>query len=195
MATCLVCKKEYYPKNKKRATKYCSRECFYKGNTGHPATNPMKRTKKQCEACGKWFETGGRLGHDSKKYCSRECAGHGGIRLSEPKQLTEEQAAYLAGFFDGEGSIIQVHGHGWRITIYQSWREIIEWVMEVTGTGTTGQRNPTTSNIINHGPLKTQYWWNLYGKNAALLLEQLLPYMIVKKSRALECINSIRGNV
>jgi len=195
MVNCHTCGKEFDADKKGR--KYCSLECSYASRKGHPPTNPRRRYTKTCLSCGKEFEAGGRTGkHHWTKYCSRVCAGHGAIRHPTPRTLSAVEAAYLAGFLDGEGSIVQIKNHGWRVTIYQSSEPVIRWIEAVTGTGTVSLRAAPKAggNLKSQGPFKDAYLWQLYGRNAADFLEQLVPYMIVKKERAMEAINSIRRN-
>lgn len=190
MNTCLQCTQRFEADKADR--KYCSRVCYYASRIGHAPTNPLRRQTNTCTTCGKHFEAGGRSGkHRDSKYCSRECAGVGRIRHPLPRTLSPTDAAYLAGFFDGEGSIIRVKGHGWRITIYQSSEEVIQWIATTTGTGTVASSRTESSNLIKKPKVaRTQWYWNLYGRNAFALLEQLLPYLIVKRDRALEAIES-----
>lgn len=57
---CKICGKEY--KTKAKITKYCSKECKYKGM--------QKSQPKKCLCCGKIFKP---IGSRNSKYCSRKC--------------------------------------------------------------------------------------------------------------------------
>lgn len=59
--------------------------------------------------------------------------------------VSEGDLQYIAGFFDGEGScsIATANGYAYpRIAIYQSDREVLEWMREVLGMGRIVERSP-----------------------------------------------------
>ena len=105
-----------------------------------------------------------------------------------------EKFAYLAGIIDGEGSIsIEIQGTKNRKTDYYTVRLIVintdlrllEWIESNYG-GSIKSR----TKYINR---KQCYNWVLFSFNAANLLKNCLPYLIVKKQRAeilIEFMNS-----
>lgn len=193
MNTCQVCGKTFEADKPER--KYCSLVCSYASRKGHLPTNPKRRIAKVCENCGKTFEAGGRSGkHSWTKYCSRQCAGVGAIRHPMPNVLSPMHASYLAGFFDGEGSLVHVKKHGWRMVVYQSSEPVIRWIEQITGTGTVAIRESNGSNLKKVGVLKPAFVWQLYGRNAVALLEQLIPYLIVKKEKAMRVVEFYKNS-
>jgi hypothetical protein len=93
----------------------------------------------------------------------------------------------LAGLFDGEGCILnskKAQGHFClRIVIGMNNLEILSRVVEVTGCGTINKRGKPKQK--NHAQT---YAWQCHGANAASVLQQILPWLIVKQDKAIEMI-------
>ena len=77
---CLLCKKEYklnikYSKKQMSESKFCSRECQYKGRDRTYKGRKANIPELNCQICGKIFKE--YLSHRKYKsiHCSRECAG------------------------------------------------------------------------------------------------------------------------
>lgn len=99
-------------------------------------------------------------------------------------QLTETQKAYIAGLFDGEGSIVityreQSNGSRsvyWHMRINNTFYALHEWLMEALGAGrivrTTGQ---------------VYAWYMSSHVDIIKLLRVLYPYLIIKKEQADIC--------
>lgn len=102
--------------------------------------------------------------------------------------LTPTEAAYIAGFFDGEGSvgISKVISKGKRgkrlnpnyvlhVKFSNSDREVLQWIADRIGGW-----------ILTHKTTSTRAHWKLVRKGtmAAKVLRQMLPYLIVKKSQS-----------
>lgn len=91
--------------------------------------------------------------------------------------------AYLAGFFDGEGSIgVYASGSGAlriRTTITSTNLDVLEAFQEMIGMGTVRQRKTAKS---NH---KDAFDWRLGGKDTHELLKIIRPFVRVK---AYECM-------
>jgi len=162
--------------------KFCSRSCYYAFKKGKPQPNLLRREIKTCPRCGTEFEVGGLAGKRKQIYCSVKCAGTS--KYPPAAELSVADAAYLAGFFDGEGNIQETKPRTWRIKIYQSDESVIRWIAEVTGTGFVSSRMPGSSNLVKQPEFRLAWYWQLYGRNAALFLTQLLPYMHVKRALA-----------
>lgn len=162
--------------------KYVSREHYWAAKKGQPQPHLRRRETKVCPTCGKTFEVGGLAGKRAQIYCSTKCAGTS--KYPPPKRLSETDAAYLAGFFDGEGNLQQLKPGVWRAKIYQTDEKVIRWIAEVTGTGFVGKQIPTGSNLIKQSNFRTAWYWQLYGHNAALFIYLIRPYMRVKIERA-----------
>lgn len=98
--------------------------------------------------------------------------------------LSVSQAAYIAGILDGEGSLSinrrakrgnSGFDHCPDVRIEMSSRKVIDFLAS-TGFGSTCSRPPRT-----HKPM--HLWW-LRRPEIAELLEQVVPYMIEKKTQA-----------
>ena len=99
----------------------------------------------------------------------------------------KEDLAWVAGFFDGEGSVTISHPQpverpGWfglQVRISQITKEPLTVISAMFG-GTVGVRD-------NSGGFGTRqiYQWSLTSTKAGEFLELLLPYLIVKKADAL----------
>lgn len=145
---------------------------------------PEQRT---CLMCPNTFLVGGAgNGSRGKRFCSPTCSGlHGydrDVKISTP--LTVEQRAYLAGMIDADGHIgiykHDKHSSGSRVilTVSNTDTVLLDWIRDTTGIGTvTLQARGDERN-------KTTYYWNTSAAGATSVLEQTLPYMIVKRARA-----------
>lgn len=100
--------------------------------------------------------------------------------------MSEAEIAWFAGVFDGEGSIVSPSGAGvqysLRIVIYNTSYELLDRILEVTGTG-----------MIHDRPLREAHHkqcgiWASYGNNAREILRQTLPWLIVKREKAHEAL-------
>jgi hypothetical protein len=185
---CRVCGKEWtVPEWNKTQRDFCSRTCVYKSKVGVPRNDlRAKATFNLCPVCGKEFQVGGTGRPKYKqKYCSGECQAVGQTYQPKPRTMSELEVAWLAGLFDGEGSIIlkkrsRPNSLSSRITITNTFYPLLERVIEVTGTGKLYEMTR-----YKPDPSHARSWnWQCNGSNARLVLEQLLPWLIVKKERA-----------
>jgi hypothetical protein len=101
-------------------------------------------------------------------------------------RLTSEEAAWFAGLFDGEGTIVEPHlsnpnrkNKGLRIAITNTHLPLLWKVQEVAGCGQIIEQGKPTSS--RHAQA---YQWATYSDNARSLLEQMEPWLIVKRERA-----------
>ena len=106
-------------------------------------------------------------------------------------KLTPEQAAYIAGIVDGEGCISYrmerdmrlVSGHkrypALKVEVGNTNEELILWLLAVVGEGVTTKARSYQNK--NHKPHYSIVW---KANRALALLEQVLPYLTIKKSRA-----------
>lgn len=177
MSICPICNTEYKPTGGKRQ-KYCSRTCFYVAISGHKSYVPMKRFTKACESCGKDFDTGGRLGRGSQRFCSTYCMYASRYKAGKKaNQLSITDIAYLSGLFDGEGCAIifkKRDGIQVRISISMTNKNIIEWVQNTTGVGNIVYRkskNPDHADCWN---------WMCNAESAMSVCEQILEFAKVK---------------
>lgn len=185
---CETCGKEFEVgtwklKNDRFKGKYCSQACHYAGKTGVPLLKNRRREIYHCAVCGKEFETGGRAGDLSKRFCSTECRLAGRYRKgTEAKKLSVTDAAYIAGFIDGEGSIMvylrEKGVAGTKISISNTKRDVLDWICEVVGVG----------HVIAHQRANkkhaTSHFWLCTGDSALTVLEQIRPYLKIKQAQA-----------
>lgn len=102
------------------------------------------------------------------------------------KDWTIEQLSYLAGIIDGEGSIaIEIQSqsirhnrkcdyYSLRLVVINTNIQLLNWIQSNFG-GTIKQRKPVANR-------RQCYTWNLCSHNAAHVLQNCYPYMIVKKA-------------
>jgi hypothetical protein len=110
------------------------------------------------------------------------------------KTLTVEQAAYIAGFLDGEGYFACRYREGavvgryyahYVITVCQKRPAVLYWMIEVTGVGRVGKRKRSDGSPLS--PMLS-----ITGKDKVVgLLSQILPYMIVRHDDVEKVINGI----
>jgi hypothetical protein len=179
-----------YPSDPKR---FCNRACKANASKGEQRPWLWKRGTFQCVVCGAEFERGGRYqaGQTRKPkgqaVCSEECARRARYRHGRiSSQLTPEQAAYIAGFVDADGSFI-IHGRydgtdslSFRVQAGGTKPAVFEWFKEITGIGTISKARRSTGNP----KWRDYYDWHLNGDAAVSITEQLIPYLILKKAQA-----------
>jgi hypothetical protein len=144
-----------------------------------------------CPTCKKSFLVGGR-GRPGKDqvYCSQKCNAFARTIQPTMKKLTDLQIAYVAGVFDGEGSVILYdRGYGGRpqlrVTISNTYEPLMDRLLGITGTGSVVRHvHPPEKGY------KDSLTWQCYGQNGVALLEMMLPYLVIKKDKALHAIQS-----
>jgi hypothetical protein len=140
---------------------------------------------KSCRHCGKQFAVGGRgRPRKQQELCSKRCLAFSRIRQPTIAKLAVTQQSYIAGLFDGEGSIILYdRGYGGRpqlrCTISNTFEPLMNWLKETTATGS----------IVRHIHPKEKGYrdsltWQCYGQNAVRFLQMTLPFLIIKKEKA-----------
>jgi hypothetical protein len=109
-----------------------------------------------------------------------------GLKRDPPitlKPLSEAQRAYIAGIFDGEGSIAtygkcQNHYY-FEVIVTNTDIKLINWLKETTGLGSVSKDKPSKLSK------KPCYRWSVRRKEEVLqLLKQIAPYLICKKEKA-----------
>lgn len=164
---------------------FCSSHCAAEYAKGKPKpSTQVEPTEKTCPACGKAFLVGGRKNKKLRsQFCSRDCAlssryHHG----KQGSQMSNTDAAYLAGFIDGEGTIMLIvranKSVGVLLTVANTKAAAITWIMEVTGVGRLHSR-PRRS--AKHAPT---FWWQASSEAAESILEQIRPYLKIKSEQA-----------
>lgn len=141
---------------------------------------------KRCIVCDTPFEAcpPGRTSRTIRQgeYCSQECRRRGRVRRGKLcKVLSIADAAYIAGFFDGEGSVL-LYNRPTNITLRVSFantkRAILDWIRDTIGAGhiVTASRN--------NDKHATSYLLIVSSQSAASLLEQIAPYIHLKNEQA-----------
>lgn len=142
--------------------------------------------EKTCPVCKAKFLVGGRGRKPYKAiYCSGKCKDKAQYHKgADCNVLTVAETAYIAGFLDGEGSIIIVFrkptSYYLTVRLAQSSkaRQVLDWISEITGIGASINKNPTSE---KHDMGLT---WACNSYAATTLLIQLMPFLIVKKEQA-----------
>ena len=114
-------------------------------------------------------------------------------------QLSPTEAAWLAGFIDGDGAIsrnITTKGrnreHGsyqtmvYLIQIGQKNRMVLDYIRILVGAGRVIGMEPRSTNLIKKPIHPTMHHrWSLGGRQLVQsLLVQLVPYLVIKKEKA-----------
>ena len=128
-------------------------------------------------------------GHKSRIYppnrqvfCSRPCAQrsryrHGSACASLPPTV----AAYIAGFLDGEGSIILYRRRdavAMRVSFSNCDLSVLRWLVAQTGIGSV------VSKPVYSDHHRQSLFAQINSSAAASLLEQVLPYLQIKHAQA-----------
>ena len=128
-----------------------------------------------------------RLGLTDKRRLHKSFAW-GLLRNNPYRQLSDVALAYIAGMLDGEGTIVSNKGSRfWAIQISNTHKGVIDWL----------SKHILYSRIVpvRHLRERRRPIWrcDLAGNTKTMaLLEVLLPYLIVKKERALMLIAEVR---
>jgi hypothetical protein len=112
-----------------------------------------------------------------------------GRSFIRPKTIAER--AYLAGIFDGEGSIA-ISGNHWGVSIYQSDSRLIDWLNAFGGY--SGKRFAAKANLHARGITTTRdmFYWMISRRRCVLLfLRTVLPFLIVKREKAQKALGEI----
>lgn len=154
------------------------------------ATNKTVLLTKNCAVCNTEFPVRppgktSRLCRTpyTAEFCSRECRHKARFRQGALcEQMTETQAAYIAGFLDGEGSIMLYKRRdsvALRVTFSNTNTVVLEWLKATCGMGSIVTFDGKDD---RH---KVSSWFQLNSDAASTLLEQVTPYLIIKQRQAL----------
>jgi hypothetical protein len=116
--------------------------------------------------------------------------GQGNQRQAERHMATELEVAWAAGFFDGEGSVsirrlksgkgqYMRRTYGTYIRIAQVDRSPLDLLVRIFGTGSVSKSRKYTETRAPY------YDLCMGGSSAAMILARMLPYLTVKRERAL----------
>jgi hypothetical protein len=107
-----------------------------------------------------------------------------GISDSKALEMSSTDAAWLAGFIDGEGSIVSYIGGKydsvcWRISVCNTDTDAIEKCAAVTGTGKIKKASEPKND--RH---KQQWYWIVNAKrDIHAILNQIRPYTVIKSDK------------
>lgn len=115
--------------------------------------------------------------------------------------LAPECWAYVAGFFDGDGTIHfhtqkgREHSHI-RLQIGQKQPEVLEKIRGMLQIGTVVQKKEAQVKELNGRTYEQRLWRWAVGSHSEVLwaLKNLLPYLTVKKEKATEAIQHLEAN-
>lgn len=99
----------------------------------------------------------------------------------QANQLTVIQAAYLAGFIDGEGCITATLRRGsidCRLEVGSTNRALLERIKKETGVGCICTKKKRSKNA------RRLHLWNVSTRSLSSLLTQVLPHLRLKKQQA-----------
>jgi hypothetical protein len=177
---CKGCGKKFEVTPWERKT-YCTSDCYHESRKGTTRPDLRKRHMKICPTCGNEFEVGGRANPEETVFCSRPCAMFGRYRRGNKcNELSAIDAAYIAGFFDGEGSIMILPRNRSitiRVTATNCVRSVLDWMVEITGIGAVANRK-------EYGNARASFFFVCNAEAALTLLQQIRPYLRIKTEQA-----------
>jgi hypothetical protein len=174
-----------------REYKFCSRNCYYAAERGRK-NNAQLAVTGSCGWCGAAFIRKKCAGSRTS-YCSRSCQAYAAAGKSEPKILSPTDAAYLAAIIDGEGSVALKDRRATRpgasrpsvsLSVSNTYLPLMEWIKKKTAVGHVSKQR---SNELGK---KQCYVWRVASRSAVLVLQQVIPYMLEKKQRAIAAVES-----
>lgn len=125
-------------------------------------------------------------------YCSLRCANLYQTQLCLYMKPTDR--AYLAALVDGEGSIILMkrpNGEvkSFRLQVTNTYIPVLDWCKRVTGIGDYQVKSKAGRQQAHHLACGA---WAVYGVKAASVLRQILPYLQIKRERALVALEVVK---
>lgn len=153
---------------------------------------PMHKTQpiyKTCPTCGMSFPVcpPGKASRTYPKsnqvFCSRPCSLKSRYRRGgKCAELSKADAAYIAGFLDGEGSVLLYRRRdkaALRVVFANTNLEILEWIAEVANCGSIVVHVGTGSPMHKQG-----YLLQFNAEAAESLLRQVRPFLHIKVKQA-----------
>lgn len=107
--------------------------------------------------------------------------------------MKSEELAYMAGLFDGEGSIYIGKASSHRQQLYSvclsitnTDKDVLQWAVEHFG-------GAVSLKPAERAHYKTRYLWRAQAiRNTAIVLEQILPFLKIKKQQALLALRFLK---
>jgi hypothetical protein len=98
---------------------------------------------------------------------------------------------YIAGIFDGEGTIVNDRGKGtWYVNIYSTNREVIGWLLTFGGLSYTRPVSKASSPLSR----KDAYVWNIATRDSVLcFVSALIPFLIIKRDVAAQALTDLQN--
>jgi hypothetical protein len=97
-------------------------------------------------------------------------------------KLMPEQWAYIAGIFDGEGSLTSTRGEYYRVDIYQkNTNRLLLWLHQTLGAGS----------IASNQTVGVEVFRLLQAKQVYEFLTGILPYTIVKREKVIAAMTKL----
>lgn len=109
------------------------------------------------------------------------------------REMSEAEAAWLAGFFDGEGTLVKyltTNGKtdkkyvGYALMVWNTNMPALEKCLVITGTGAIKRK-------CEERPRPIWSWKTGRRADIKSLIEQMLPYLVVKREKALEILGEL----
>lgn len=149
-----------------------------------PKTQPVLKT---CPVCQSSFavcppgKASREYPSNEQGFCSRPCALKARYRRGRVSNIIDVvDAAYIAGFLDGEGSIFLYHRRdkaAMRVTFANTSKPILDWIAEITDCGGYCVRAQNQKH-------KQSFILQLNADAAYSLLRQVRPYLRIKHKQA-----------
>jgi signal recognition particle subunit SEC65 len=150
-----------------------------------------RRVMKTCPSCQRVFETGGRISYKSPslvKFCSVACQRQSRYRRgAQAHRISDDTVRYLAGFFDGEGTVTAYLSQEGRpkgrvvrirLSIANTVRGPLDEFCAESGVGVVMVRQKKNP---RHKPL---YTWLVSAEAAESVFRQMRPFLKIKRAQA-----------
>jgi hypothetical protein len=96
---------------------------------------------------------------------------------------------YIAGIFDGEGTIFNVRGV-WSVNIYSTDRKLIDGLLTFGGLSYTRPVSKASSPLSR----KDGYVWNIASRDSVLrFVSVLIPFLIIKRDVAARALTDLQN--
>lgn len=105
-----------------------------------------------------------------------ECDRGNGFNQAVFDKMTEADAAYFAGFIDGEGCIFISKAHNLVLTATNTHKGVIDKFLNVIGGSVKIRPQRQRQREV--------FRWQVNGQRALMFLEKIFPYLVVKKQEA-----------